>query len=111
MTAGFIMFSPSIEMFDFYISLMAEPGHFNPNFTEQNLLNYAHRLHGTVPWQRLAPTWNINFPKPSDEKSGVATMHEKWWGTCLAEEVHDYLLTIRWSMQGFYEARDLALTE
>lgn len=109
LTAGFFMFSPSIEMFNFYVSLTVEEGHFDGSYPEQNLLNYAHRLNGTVPWQRLEPLWNVNFPTMQDKANGVASMHEKWWSKELPVDLHDYLWRLRWQMEGFHEHRDLTL--
>ena len=111
LTAGFFLFSPSPQIFDFHVSLMGEEGRFDPTFPEQNLLNHAHRAEGKLPWQRLSPEWNVNFPTMNDMRAGVASMHEKWWSEGIEVELHTYILNIRWKMESFYEGRDLGLVD
>ncbi|KAF3281615.1 hypothetical protein TWF970_002171 [Orbilia oligospora] len=52
---------------------------FNPHTMEQSLLNYAHRLSGTMPWGRLDYKWSATWPNHADLKGGVASLHEKFW--------------------------------
>ncbi|GFF24806.1 glycosyl transferase family 8 family, putative [Aspergillus udagawae] len=54
MNAGFFVLAPSEAMFKFYLFLIDQPGLFDPAYPEQNLLNYAHRVDGRMPWQDVA---------------------------------------------------------
>jgi alpha-N-acetylglucosamine transferase len=53
LNCGFFVFSPSKVLFSYYASLLSLPGRFDPGFPEQNLLNYAHRREGNMPWKAL----------------------------------------------------------
>jgi alpha-N-acetylglucosamine transferase len=50
MNAGFFVLAPSERMFDYYLSLLDTPNGFDSAYPEQNLLNYAHRKNGRMPW-------------------------------------------------------------
>lgn len=49
LNCGFFVFTPSLVLFNYYVSLLSLPGRFDPNMPEQNLLNYAHRRDGNMP--------------------------------------------------------------
>jgi alpha-N-acetylglucosamine transferase len=79
MNAGFFVISPSKEMFGFYLSLLENPVPFNLKYPEQNLLNFAHRTDGQMPWQVLNTTWNdITQLNPSYNRN-ARSLHHKWW--------------------------------
>ncbi|KAF3196662.1 hypothetical protein TWF192_010795 [Orbilia oligospora] len=78
-SAGFWVAAPSFELFDYYYSVMNRWRRFNPHTMEQSLLNYAHRLSGTMPWGRLDYKWSATWPNHADLKGGVASLHEKFW--------------------------------
>ena len=103
LNAGFFVFTPSLELFQYYMSLLQIPDLFNPSMPEQNLLNYAHRKDGNMPWQRLHYGWNINWPTVKDLNNGVASMHDKYWNP-LDRELGNRWLKLRWEMAGYYRA-------
>ncbi|KAI9843992.1 MAG: hypothetical protein M1838_002385 [Thelocarpon superellum] len=103
LNGGFFVVGPSLALFDYYISLLSNPGTFDASFAEQNLLNYAHRREGNMPWTRLSPEWNINFATMKDLERGVASLHDKFW-TPLDAELGNLWFKIRWEMEGFYQA-------
>lgn len=105
LNAGFFVLQPSIEMFEYYRRIMQIENRFKPEFPEQNLLNYAHRPDGNMPWKMLNNTWNIHYPTMNDLQGGVASLHEKWWAPEV-KELKPYLEAWRWRMQGYYEAMD-----
>lgn len=76
--AGFFMMEPNVEIFEYYTSLF-DLGRFDSVFPEQNLLNYAHRQSGNMPWTRLHYSWNIQLPNMNDVKKGVHSVHAKLW--------------------------------
>lgn len=104
--AGFFVFSPSDDVFDYYTSLMEREGSFDPQYPEQNLMNHAHRKEGMMPWQHMNSTWNIRFPSIDDKNGGVASMHDKWWSAHMDKRLQPYYTATRWKMEGFYQAKD-----
>ncbi|KAF1355361.1 nucleotide-diphospho-sugar transferase, partial [Delphinella strobiligena] len=79
LNCGFFVFTPSIQMFAYYTSLLAVEGKFDPAFPEQNLLNYSHRMEGNMPWQRVLFGWNVNWPTRRDWEGGAGSFHAKFW--------------------------------
>jgi alpha-N-acetylglucosamine transferase len=81
LNAGFFLMSPSLRMYEYYMSLLRTPGLFEPSMPEQNLLNYAHRRDGPMPWKQLDDHWNTNCASESDVRNGWRTVHGRWWVT------------------------------
>jgi alpha-N-acetylglucosamine transferase len=108
LNAGFFVLQPSLKMFDYYLSLLNTPNKFRPDFPEQNLLNYAHRRDGNMPWLQLNATWNIHYPTKEDLEQGAQSLHEKWWSP-EQKPLKPYLESWRWRMEGYFEAKDIAL--
>jgi len=104
--AGFILFQPSIDLFNHYMTVAAIEGRFDPKYPEQNLWNYVHRREGNMPWAQLTPTWNVNWPTMNDYNNGAASLHAKFWDAGPEAELRDLLLRSRWKMEGSGEARD-----
>ncbi|KAN0095489.1 glycosyltransferase family 8 protein [Hyaloscypha variabilis] len=76
---GFFLMSPSLQMCHYLTSLLSIPERFDSTYMEQNLLNYAHREMGNMPWSRLDWKWNINLPNWNDVQEGVHSVHAKLW--------------------------------
>ncbi|OJJ50850.1 hypothetical protein ASPZODRAFT_126800 [Penicilliopsis zonata CBS 506.65] len=102
LNAGFFVYSPSHAILQHYLSLLELQGRFSPDMPEQNLLNYAHRRDGNMPWQKLHYSWNMNFVTPEDLRNQPASLHVKYWDKSLQQEVIDYALRCRWEMEGFW---------
>lgn len=102
LNAGFFVYSPSKEIMEYYMSVLELEGRFAPDMPEQNLLNYAHRMEGNMPWQKLHYSWNQNFVTPEDLKQSPASLHIKYWDDSLQQEVINYALRWRWEMEGFW---------
>jgi alpha-N-acetylglucosamine transferase len=105
LNAGFMVLRPDKRLFNHYMRILSIPNRFDPQFPEQNLLNYAHRKDGNMPWMRVQNTWNVNFPTIADIKGGVALIHEKYWAPT-HKEVGDYLKAWRYLMEGYFAAKD-----
>lgn len=110
LNGGFFVFTPSLVLFNYYMSLLERPGKFDPGFMEQNLLNYAHRRDGSMPWKPLWYGWNVNWPTANDWRGGARSFHAKYWD---GDPSHDAVLKAIWreqkaEMEGFYRGRDLA---
>ncbi|KAJ5688806.1 nucleotide-diphospho-sugar transferase [Penicillium macrosclerotiorum] len=95
--AGFFVLSPSKAMFDYYDAILDIPQQFEPNYPEQNLLNYAHRSNGPMPWQSVGSEWNSKWPTEQNLQNGLKSIHHKWWrpisdtyvGECIADAVQE----------------------
>ncbi|KFY16139.1 hypothetical protein V491_05426 [Pseudogymnoascus sp. VKM F-3775] len=107
--AGFFIFAPSQQMYRHYYAILSIENRFDPRYPEQNLLNYAHHREGKMPWQLLDLHWNIRFPNKDDLDKGVASMHDKWWHAQMDGRLEPYFMSLRWRMEGFYEAIDAGL--
>lgn len=108
LNCGFFVFTPSIPLFDYYVSLLKVPGKFDPGFPEQNLLNYAHRRDGNMPWKLLWYGWNVNWPTERDWRGGARSFHAKYWD---GDPSHDPVLKAMWreqrsEMEGFWRGRE-----
>ena len=92
--AGFFIFSPSATLFNYYLSLLELPGRFDSTYPEQNLLNYAHREGGNMPWRQIdmKKGWNTNLPN-LDDLSRVKSVHVKGWAE---EQYKTTELSMRW---------------
>lgn len=109
LNAGFFVLQPSTALLEYYKSLINIPDRFNSEMPEQNLLNYAHRPDGNMPWKHLANTWNIHYPTMADVEGGVASIHEKWWSP--DPSLSGLMWAWRWRMEGFYERDSAALAK
>jgi alpha-N-acetylglucosamine transferase len=78
---GFFLISPSLQMCHYLTSLLGISERFDSTYMEQNLLNYAHREMGNMPWSRLDWKWNINLPNMNDVHAGVHSVHAKLWSS------------------------------
>ena len=79
MCSGFMVFQPSQEMFEYYTSIMQRNNSFDPEFPDQNLLNYAHRWDGPMPWTKVYYKWTSTYPTIKEYNMGAAALHEKYW--------------------------------
>jgi alpha-N-acetylglucosamine transferase len=81
MNAGFFVLAPSEAMFEYYLFLLDQPGLFDPAYPEQNLLNYAHRVDGRMPWQDVGPIWSQKGSSFEHYDPSLKSLHQKWWKT------------------------------
>ncbi|KAF4555264.1 Hypothetical protein D9617_2g052170 [Elsinoe fawcettii] len=105
---GFFCFRPDREVFEYYQRLAGMEGRFDPSMPEQNLLNYAHRRNGPMPWARLWEGWNVNWPTEKDYRRGVGSFHAKYWD---GDPSHDRVLKAIWreqraEMEGYWRGRE-----
>lgn len=103
--AGVILSSPSKELFQYYLSLLARPELFDHFLPEQDLLNFAHRWDGPMPWRQLNLSWHLIVPTEADFDAGMAILHCKFWEPAL-EPCYQTALARRWEMQGYWEGRE-----
>lgn len=108
LNCGFFVFTPSVKMFEYYTSLLAVEGKFDAGFPEQNLLNYAHRRDGNMPWQLLWYGWNVNWPTARDWRGGARSFHAKYWD---GDPSHDPVMKAMWreqraEMEGYWRGRE-----
>ena len=105
LNAGIFVLQPDVQMFNYYLSVLNTPNKFHPEYPEQNLLNYAHRKEGNMPWTQLNYTWNIHHPTKVDLDGGVKSLHEKFWSPAHGD-MQPYLNSWRWKMEGYFQAMD-----
>ncbi|KAL2859094.1 nucleotide-diphospho-sugar transferase [Aspergillus pseudodeflectus] len=108
MNAGFFVFAPSEEIFEYYSSLLNTPGAFDPNYPEQNLLNCAHRVDGRMPWVDIGTQWSQKGTGREAYEKGLKSVHQKWW-VAMGDEVLDgYVTKVMGEMKGFFNITETA---
>lgn len=112
LNAGFFVLRPDARLYEYYAALLRQPKPelIAPQFPEQNLLNFAHREKGRMPWTRLDWRWNMNWPTVRDLEAGARSLHGKFW---VREEDGDEVLrelweAVRWEMVGFWRGVEMA---
>lgn len=109
--SGFFVVSPSKDLFSYYTSLLDEANQeklMGATFPDQDLLNYAHRRDGHMPWNRLDWHWNANWATKKDLDEGVRSFHAKFWD---GDPGHDPTLLAEWErvrdeMRVYYRGMD-----
>ena len=89
--AGFLVLSPSQEMFKYYLALLDIPNKIDLTYPEQNLLNYVHRIDGRMPWKDVGVHWNSITALGQSFAPDVRSLHHKWWNTLANQTVNDYI--------------------
>jgi alpha-N-acetylglucosamine transferase len=90
--ACFMLLTPSEHMFKYYQWLLSQAGTlFDLSLPEQNLLFYAHRADGNMPWKRIPIEWSANDAEIMHRLDGrLKSLHIKSWdgaeGTNLADQ-------------------------
>ena len=107
--AGFFLTTPSEDLFEYYMHVLyTDEARFNPEFAEQNLINYAHRRDGPMPWQEMDYKWTTTYPTLAEYEAGAKSLHHKWWwdSTNIPEHGLNRLTTmwyqVRGEMEGYY---------
>ena len=105
LNAGFLVFKPEMDLFDYYISLLEQPKPvFDESFMEMGLLNYAHRDDGPMPWAPLPlGQYSNNWPQVVDVEMGSATLHDKFWVSGNKDWIGRELVEMWWRVQGCME--------
>jgi alpha-N-acetylglucosamine transferase len=103
-SAGFWVAAPSLEMFNYLLSVMNHYRRFDPHTMEQSLLNYAFRRDAAMPWVELDYHWSATWPSVRDVEGGVATLHEKFWSTGPGE-LREKWQDARRNMEAYYDAK------
>ncbi|KAL4787729.1 nucleotide-diphospho-sugar transferase [Aspergillus varians] len=105
MNAGFFVFAPSEEVFQYYVSLLDKPGAFEANYPEQNLLNYAHRVDGRMPWRDIGVQWSQKGASRAQYEGGLKSVHQKWWIAMHDEVLDGYVENVMAEMRAFVAER------
>ncbi|KAL7933942.1 nucleotide-diphospho-sugar transferase [Trichoderma chlorosporum] len=104
MNAGFFVFSPSRRMYEYYLALLDMPHKIDMTYPEQNLLNYAHRTDGRMPWKGLRSYWNAMTSLDQHFAPDVRSLHHKWWQTVENQTVNDYIAVVVENMIEFHNS-------
>jgi alpha-N-acetylglucosamine transferase len=112
--ACFMLIKPSLILFEYYLSILNSPNPpvaiQNAAYPEQDLLIYAHRLDGPIPWKRIPIEWSANDGEMNDVlalKGGVRSLHVKGWedaegGNVAGEKYSEVWRALMGEMEGFY---------
>jgi alpha-N-acetylglucosamine transferase len=90
--ACFMLLTPSENLFQYYQWILSQSETlFDISLPEQNLLFYAHRADGSMPWRRIPIEWSANDVEIMERLDGrLKSLHIKSWdgaeGTNLAEQ-------------------------
>ncbi|GAT23535.1 glucose N-acetyltransferase [Aspergillus luchuensis] len=104
--AGFFVFAPSQALFDYYVHILDTPDQFDASYPEQNLLNFAHRTDGRMPWRELSEGWNQKpLASNGDDLKTFKSLHQKWWRSVYAQEVNDYIMNVTLEMENYFHDR------
>lgn len=107
--SGLLMYSPSTELFQYYLKLLEHPDLYYTGGPDQDLLNYAHRWEGPMPWRRLHYSWYLNWPNDNDLKGNMAILHTKWWDhefSYSSDSVEKFAFARRWEMEGYWIGKE-----
>ena len=107
-SGGVFLAQPSIELFNYYLSIAQIEDRFNANAMEQGLLNYAHRKGGPMPWAEVNYIYTTTWPSMREYKAGAHSLHEKWWdsGIELDPDLRKLWFIAKEEMLKFHEARE-----
>ncbi|KAL2822641.1 nucleotide-diphospho-sugar transferase [Aspergillus granulosus] len=108
MNAGFFVFAPSEQIFEYYTSLLNSPGAFDPNYPEQNLLNCAHRVDGPMPWVDIGTQWSQKGTRREAYEKGLKSVHQKWWVGMGDEVLDGYVAKVMKEMKEFFNITQMA---
>lgn len=110
-SGGFFLCQPSIEMFNYYLTIAKIKDRFNSNAMEQGLLNYAHRRAGPMPWTDIYYKWTTSWPSMKEYEAGAHSLHEKWWDEKirLDPDLRKLWYIARGEMDGYYRGSEQAL--
>ncbi|KAJ5652800.1 hypothetical protein N7507_010226 [Penicillium longicatenatum] len=107
--SGLLMYSPSIELFQYYMELINKPDLFHTGTPVQDLLNYAHRWGGSMPWKRIHYSWYLNWPNDNDLKGNMSLLHTKGWDHAFSyssDAVKKFAFARRWEMEGYWIGKE-----
>ena len=78
--ACFMLLTPSATLFTYYEAVLNRPeAAFTAAYPDQDLLIYAHRREGRMPWRLLPLTWSANDGGMLEEVPELKSLHVKAW--------------------------------
>ena len=109
-SGGFFLCQPSIEAFNYYLSVAKIKDRFRANDMEQGLLNYAHRRDGPMPWTEIYYKWTTTWPSMKEFQAGAHSLHEKWWDEKIAldPDLRKLWYIARGEMEGYHRGIEQA---
>ncbi|KAJ5728341.1 glycosyl transferase family 8 protein [Penicillium malachiteum] len=110
---GLFLYSPSRELFSYYQGLLDESELYYTGDKGHDLLNYAHRRGGPMPWQSLHGSWYLDWPGDNDLDGKTPLLHTKWQArdgevSYSNSAVGKYAQARRWEMEGYWIGKDEA---
>ncbi|KAJ5918924.1 hypothetical protein N7454_010068 [Penicillium verhagenii] len=99
--SGLFIYTPSVDLFQYYLKMLGQSGH--------DLLNYAHRRGGPMPWQNMHSSWYSNWPGDNALDGKTALLNAKGQGrdgygqsSYSDSDVRKYAQSQRWEMEGYW---------
>ncbi|KAK0390499.1 hypothetical protein NLU13_0003 [Sarocladium strictum] len=104
--AGFFMLQPNKKIYKYFIGLLDIPNRFDSRYMEQNLLNYAHRWDGAMPWKEINAKWNAKLVMDQDLEGGLVSLHEKWWDLIYSatKTLGNFASSKKFRAEGYWQA-------
>ena len=104
---GLFMYSPSTEVFQYYTKLLGQSELYHTGAAGDELLNYAHRQGGPMPWKNLRGSWYLNTPGDNDLNGKTPLLHTKLRaqdGEASSSDsaVGKFAQSQRWEMEGYW---------
>ena len=109
--ACFMLLAPSATLFKYYESVLNRPeAAFTAAFPDQDLLIYAHRAEGRMPWRKVPQIWSANDGAMMEKIPGLKSLHVKAWkgaegGNLGGEAVEKLWKGLVEEMEAFYLER------
>ncbi|CAG8395657.1 unnamed protein product [Penicillium salamii] len=101
MNADFLVLHPSQGHYNYYRGLFHILEKDDSSHPEEALFNYAHRADGPMPWQTLAPVWNLKEATQSDYEQGLKSVTHHWWQPIKDNFVGDLIATSQDEMTAY----------
>ncbi|CAG8945366.1 unnamed protein product [Penicillium salamii] len=101
MNTNFFVLHPSQGQYNYYRGLSHILEKDDSSHPEEALFNYAHRADGPMPWQTLAPVWNLKDPSQSDYEQGLKSITRHWWQPIKDKFVGDLIATSQDEMTAY----------
>lgn len=100
-SGGFWMFRPDNMLYQYLMGLIhLADGRFSTRYMEQNLLNYAFRREGPMPWTELDWKYNLWGPEERDWKMEIKSFHAHLWeGWVYPGPGHKLFIDVRTKME------------
>lgn len=108
--SGVFLYTPTVEILQYYVGLLDQSELYQTGSGGHDLLNYAHRHGGPMPWERLQHPWYVDRPEERDLNGQASLLKTKWWiqygkSSHGSRSVGNFGQERRWEMEGYWVGR------